>query len=162
MMDPVSCRAELARLLAEETRLLAGLEQQLEREHGYLASNDIDSLERAGSTRQATVAELLKIEDERASLCRMLGRGEDRFGLAALFAWCDPEGSLATAQAECSRLAGSCRALNERNGALVTARLNRLAGMLEMIGPGNAARTYEPGAARNAPVPAGRIVSTSA
>lgn len=161
-MDPASCRAELARMLAEEARLLDTLEQQLEREHEHLVANDVESLERAGNARQATVAALLKLEDERRALCRMLGQGEDRTGLAALFAWCDPQGSLATAQAECARLAANCRARNERNGALVTARLNRLAGMLEMLGPGNAARTYEPGAPRHRPAPSGRLVSVSA
>lgn len=161
-MDANTCRAELARMLAEETRLLETLEQQLGREHEFLAANDIEGLERAGGARQATVAALLKLEDERRGLCRLLGQGEDAAGLAALFAWCDPQGSLATAQAECARLAGNCRALNERNGALVTARLNRLAGMLEMLAPGNTARTYEPGAPRIAPAPAGRLVSVSA
>lgn len=161
-MDPASCRAELERMLAEETRLLTALEQQLEREHDYLVANDVESLERAGDSRQATVAALLKLEDERSSLCRMLGQGGDRIALAAVLAWCDPQGTLAGAQAECTRLAGNCRALNERNGALVTARLNRLAGMLEMIGPGNAAATYQPGASRGGPAPAGRLVSVRA
>jgi flagellar biosynthesis/type III secretory pathway chaperone len=161
-MDAATCRAELARLLADETRLLTELEQQLEREHDFLASNDVDSLDRAGNARQATIAQLLKIEDERGSLCRMLGQPADRNGLAALFGWCDPQGTLAGAQAECTRLAGNCRARNERNGALVTARLSRVTGMLDMIAANTSARTYEPGASRTAAAPAGRLVSVSA
>jgi flagellar biosynthesis/type III secretory pathway chaperone len=161
-MDAASCRAQLARLLADEAQLLNELEQQLEREHEYLVSNDVDSLDRAGNARQATIVRLLKLEDERGSLCRMLGQPADRNGLAALFGWCDPQGTLASAQAECTRLAGNCRARNERNGALVTARLSRVTGMLDMMAANTTARTYEPGAPRTAMAPAGRLVSVSA
>jgi len=161
-MDPQSCRAQLQRLLTDENSLLAELQQQLAREHEFLAGNDVDSLERAGSARQQTVARLLKIDDERRSLCLLLGQGTDRIGLAALFRWCDPAGTLLAAQAECTTLAESCRAQNERNGALVTARLTRVTGMLDMIATSNAGRTYEPGAARTATPPAGRLVSVSA
>lgn len=161
-MDPKTCRAQLAQLLADETSLLAELYQQLAREHEFLAGNDVDSLERAGTARQNTVAKLLKIDDERRSLCSLLGQGADRIGLGALFRWCDPTGSLAAAQAACTKLAESCRAQNERNGALVTARLTRVTGMLDMIATNNAGRTYEPGAARTTTPPAGRLVSVSA
>lgn len=161
-MDPQSCRAHLARLLADETRLLDELQQQLVREHEFLAGNDVDSLERAGTARQQTVARLLKIDDERRSLCLLLGQGTDRIGLAALFRWCDPQGTLAAAQAACTKLAEECRTQNERNGALVNARLTRVTGMLDMIAAGNAGRTYEAGAARTATPPAGRLVSVSA
>ena len=84
------------------------------------------------------------------------------FGLAALFAWCDPQGTLAAAQSQCIELAGRCRALNERNAALVTARLTRVTGMLDMLGDTPAARTYDPRLARVGTVPAGRMVSVSA
>src|SRR5690606_11725535 len=96
-MDPQACRAQLARLLDEENQLLAELEQQLRREHDFLSGNDVDSLERAGSARQATVAKLLKLDDSRGDLFRMLGQSADRIGIAALFRWCDPTGSLAAA-----------------------------------------------------------------
>ncbi len=161
-MDQEACRAQFASLLDGENMLLAELEQQLRREHEFLAGNDVDSLERAGNARQATVAKLLKLDDTRRDLCRMLGQSADRSGIAALLRWCDPTGSLAAAQSTCTKLAESCRAQNERNGALVTARLTRITGMLDMMASGNNARTYEPGAARTTTPPAGRLVSVSA
>jgi len=161
-MDPRACRAQFSRLLAEEARLLGELEGQLQREHQFLSANDVESLEQAGSARQNTVAQLLRIDDERRDLCRLLGQGTDRTGLAALLAWCDPAGTLAGAQSSCAELAERCRAQNERNGALVTARLNRVAGMLDMIGTNSQARTYGPRLAHSSTAPASRMVSVSA
>lgn len=161
-MEQSVAYSQLSRLLSEETRLLGELEQQLAKEHEFLAANDVDSLERAGETRQQTVAKLLRVDDERRALCRMAGQATDRVGLGALLTWCDPTGTLAAAQGEAARRAEACRAQNERNGALVTARLTRVAGMLDMISNNSTARTYEPGATRNAPAPAGRLVSVSA
>jgi flagellar biosynthesis/type III secretory pathway chaperone len=161
-LDPRACRAQFSRLLTEEARLLGELEVQLQREHQFLSANDVESLEQAGSARQNTVVQLLRIDDERRDLCRLLGQGTDRTGLAALLAWCDPAGTLADAQSSCAGLAERCRAQNERNGALVTARLNRVAGMLDMIGTNSAARTYGPRLAHCSPEPVSRMVSVSA
>lgn len=161
-MEKTSLFSQLGRLLSEETALLADLEQQLVQEHEFLAANDVDRLERAGDARQETVARLLRLDDERRSLCRMAGHGTDKIGLGAMLTWCDPAGTLADAQGEAARRAESCRAQNERNGALVTARLTRVAGMLDMISSNSTTRTYEPGATRSAPAPAGRLVSVSA
>lgn len=161
-MDRDSCRTHLARLLAEENSLLATLAGQLAREHELLAGNDVDGLEKAGGSRHETLSKLLRVEDERQSLCRQSGRNADKAGMAALLAWCDPAGSLAAAQAECARLAGECRAQNERNGALVTARLTRASSLLELLADGSAPRTYSQGFARSTPLPTGRMLATSA
>jgi flagellar biosynthesis/type III secretory pathway chaperone len=161
-VDHDACRTQLARLLADEAVLLGQLERQLQDEHRFLAANDVEGLEHAGAARQQTIARLLHLEDERRNLCRAAGRGSDRDALAALFAWCDPQGTLAAAQAECARLAGNCRAQNERNGALVTARLKRVCGMLDMLADTPASGTYQPRASRYAAPPAGRMVSVSA
>lgn len=161
-MDQNACRAQLANLLAEETGLLEELGRQLQREHQFLTSNDVESLEGASSVRQHTVSKLLRLDDERRALCGLMGRSTDRVGLAALFAWCDPAGSLGPVQSRCADLAAACRAQNERNGALVTARLTRVTGMLDMISSNATARTYEPRATRSAAAPAGRLVSVSA
>ena len=161
-MDALACRSRFARLLAEESTLLAQLVQQLQGEHELLKANDLNALEQSGSDRQQTLANLLRLEDERGLLCRQLGRSADRNGVAALFAWCDPQGTLAAAQSECAELAARCRAQNERNGALVTARLTRVNGMLDMLSDAPAARTYQPRFARAAVAPAGRMLSISA
>lgn len=164
MMEPQDCRERFARHLADETGLLTALEQQLQHEHELLASNDIDGLASASSARQQTVARLLGLHEERGNLCRARNLTPDGKGLAALLAWCDPTGSLADAQARCAVHAQRCREQNERNGALVTARLNRVGGMLGMIAGGNGAGTYQPGAGMRASAfPAtGRMLSASA
>jgi flagellar biosynthesis protein FlgN len=163
-MQPQACREQFARCLAEEIELLASLEQQLLREHELLATNDIEGLENASGVRQQTVAKLLRVDDERRGLCRARNLEADAKGLATLLAWCDATGTLAVPQSRCTELAQRCREQNERNGALVTARLNRVNGMLGMIAGENHSRTYQAGTSTRAAnlQPMGRMVSTSA
>lgn len=163
-MDAAACRSQLDRLLRDEAILLQLLEQQLEAEHGLLRTNDIDGLERAGDARQDTVARLLRLDDERRQLGRMLGRGDDHAGMAALLAWCDPAGSLADAYHRCAGQAQRCREQNNRNGALVAARLARINDLLRQVNPGDsAARVYGPGGSGSSAARAtGRVLSTSA
>ena len=163
-MDAARCRSQLDRLLRDETSLLTLLQQQLESEHGLLASNDIDALDRAGSARQDTVQRLLRVDDERRQLAGLLGKGNDNPAMAALLAWCDPEGSLAEAYSRCATQAQRCRDQNTRNGALVAARLARVNDTLRHITPATAGdRTYAPSTAANAPrLQAGRMVQTRA
>jgi flagellar biosynthesis/type III secretory pathway chaperone len=144
-MDASVCRSQLERLLRDETTLLQLLEQQLDAEHGLLKSNDIEGLERAGTARQDTVAKLLRIDDERRQLCRLQGRGDDNAAMGALLRWCDAGGSLLEAYQRSAAQAQRCREHNDRNGALVTARLNRVGDMLRQLNPsGNDTRTYAP------------------
>lgn len=164
-LDPQECRERYARHLADETTLLTQLEVQLQREYELLAANDVEALEAASAVRQQTVARLLRMNEERGALCRIRNLAADSRGFAELLAWCDPAGSLAEAQEKCAIHAQRCRAQNERNGALVTARLNRIGGMLGMLGTADSGRTYQPpGNARTpASIPtSGRMVSTSA
>ncbi len=140
------------------------LEQQLLHEHELLTSNDIEGLEKASGARQQTVAKLLRIDDERRGMCRARNLSFDARGLATLLAWCDPAGSLAAAQGQCTQHAQRCREQNERNGMLVTARLNRVNGMLGMIAGENKSSTYAPrlGTRPQTIQPIGRMLSTSA
>lgn len=162
-MDAATCRSQLERLLADETALLAGLEQQLQNEHALLTNNDVDALELAADARQRSVVALLRVDDERRQLCRLLGRASDAQGLMDLLRWCDSGGSLAGAHAACAQAAQRCREQNDRNGMLVTARLTRVSGMLDALA-GPATRTYDtrPGARPAGTMPAGRMLSTSA
>jgi flagellar biosynthesis protein FlgN len=148
-IEPERCRETLERLIGEEISLLADLEIQLDREHGFLTGNDIDGLEAAGQQRQATVASLLRIEHERRSLCSMLGAPTDLAGVERLIRWCDPEASLLPSFHECLERANRCRSRNDRNGALVSARMQRVSRLLgaldtnpsdgKVYGPRNAA-----------------------
>jgi len=144
-VDPALTRDHLARLLAEENGALAEFESLLEREHTALKTRDIDALEKLSDARQSSLTRLLKLEDERRSVCSMLGYETDLTGLAKLIAWCDPRRSLIGAYDECSTRARRCRDLNDRNGILVGAQIKRVEGLLGAItGTSSAPRTYGP------------------
>ena len=165
-MEPQACHAQLAQLLTEEQLLLALLTQQLQREHELLTINDVEGMEQAADARQASVAKLLRLDDDRRNLCRLLGQGADPIGLGVVMQWCDPTGDLQPAHTEVSRLAQRCREQNDRNGMLVNARLSRVSGMLDMLNGGSApsGRTYESRGVPRGPTnpQAGRMVSVSA
>jgi flagellar biosynthesis/type III secretory pathway chaperone len=142
-LNPSVCREHLDKLFAEEAGALARLEELLDKEHEFLLANDVDEFERAGEARQACIAQLVRIEDERRSLCRMMNVSADHLGLEKLFTWCDPSRKLKDRLTACSERAGRCRSLNDRNGALVTARLKRVEGLLGVItGRANQPKMY--------------------
>lgn len=132
-MDPVVCRDHLEKLLDEESSTLDQLQQLLDREHELLVANDVEALDRAAHARQNCIGTLLRIEDERRSLCRSLNVPEDMSGLDRILAWCDPAKQLRRRWVEIGQRASHCRAANDRNGALVTARLTRVQGMLDIV-----------------------------
>lgn len=142
-MDQNVCREHLEKLISEESTALARLEALLDQEHAVLLSNDIEELDRTGEARQACIGELVRIEDERRSLCRMLSVPADPQGLERLLTWSDPAHHLKRRWASCAERATRCRELNDRNGALVTARLKRVEGMLDVItGRSNQPKVY--------------------
>jgi flagellar biosynthesis/type III secretory pathway chaperone len=144
-VDATVCREALAELLTQEVASLAELAGLLEHEHSLLGGNDADGLEAAMRQRHGTLGKLLRIEDERRDLCRMHGRTPDLKGLEQLLAWCDPHGTLAAPWANCAQSATRCRELNDRNGALVIARMNRVENQLgALIGQSAAEQTYGP------------------
>ena len=163
-MDAALTRDTLARLLADENTALAEFESLLDREHGALRSRDIDALEALADARQASVVRLLKIEEERRSVCGMLGYPHDLHGLSRLISWCDPRATLAPAYEECSARARKCRELNDRNGILVGAQMKRVEGLLGAItGAAAEPRGYGPrGGANPYAARSGQVVSTSA
>jgi len=142
-MDPKLCREQLERLVIEEVSALTGLEDVLEREHALLLANDIEEFERAGEVRQGCVTTLLRIEDERRNLCRLFNVPADMHGLQRLLGWCDADRSLQARWADCAECATRCRNSNERNGALVSARLKRVEGLLDTLtGRANQPKIY--------------------
>ncbi len=142
-MDSTVCREHLEKLLIEEANVLERLQGVLDQEHAHLVANDVDALERAGETRQTCIGELLRIEDERRSVCRMMNLPADVMGLERLLAWCDNTGTLKQRWADCAERAGRCRAANDRNGALVTARMKKVEGMIDILtGRANEPKTY--------------------
>jgi flagellar biosynthesis protein FlgN len=142
-MDLKACREHLEKLLTEEVAALVQLEELLDREHTLLVDNDIETLERAGELRQACVDTLIRIEEERRNLCRVSNVPADMHGLQRLLTWSDPERTLQARWTDCGERAGRCRNANERNGALVSARLKRVEGLLDTLtGRANQPKIY--------------------
>lgn len=157
-MDATLCREHVKRLLVEENAVLAELESQLDREHEALAARNLEALESAADTRQLHMQRLLKIEDERRTACSMHGFAPDLRGLAQLIAWCDPKRTLASFYEECVTRAERCRASNDRNAALVAARMSRIENMLgALAGPAGQTPSYGPGAKSRTPLAGGRL-----
>ena len=143
-VDAALTRDHLARLLAEENAALAEFEALLEREHTALQQARHRRARSAGRRAPGEHHHLLKLEDERRSLCSMLGYDTDLAGLARLLAWCDPQRTLAAAYEECATRARNCRDLNDRNGLLVGAQIKRVEGLLGAITGASAPRAYGP------------------
>lgn len=160
-MDPIVCREHLDKLLIEEAGALTRLESLLDREHELLVANNVDELERAGEERQTCIGELIRIEDERRSLCRMMNVPTDKTGLERLMKWCDPSNSLLQRWADCAEHATRCRAANDRNGALVTARMKKVEGMLDVLtGRTNETKVYGKQGAYSTATRGGRVTVT--
>jgi len=132
-LDPTLTRQHVEQLLGDEWRMLALLEDLLTKEHDLLEAGNVDAIEAASSSRQECISGLLRIDDERRGLCRMLGFEADAEGLNRLLRWCDPANGLAAKWSACLEKAGQCQRLNQRNGALVTARLRRVEGLLGVL-----------------------------
>lgn len=127
-------RHTLERLLAEEIAALAELERLLETEREVLVRNDSpEALEDACARRQDCMGGLLRIQDERRGVLRMLGFEADATGLDRLMRACDPGRSLPARWGECAERARRCREINDFNGALVASRMRRVAGLLEIL-----------------------------
>jgi flagellar biosynthesis/type III secretory pathway chaperone len=123
----------MSRLIQEETTALGELTVLLDREYTFMTANDVESLGEAMRERHQCVARILKVDDERRVLCRSLNRPHDLKGLEALLKWCDPQGTLASAWADCTAAAIKCRSQNDRNGALAGARLQNVQARLGVL-----------------------------
>jgi flagella synthesis protein FlgN len=161
-MDRTRCREKLGNLITDENLALNELSALLDREHGFLEANDVVSLEGATRERQRCVARIFRVDEERRNLCRDLGRPLDLAGLEDLIRWCDPNRTLAGRWAECSDAAAQCRKLNDRNGALVAARLKHVQARLgTLIDSRREAVTYGPRGAYGQ-ASSGRVLTTEA
>jgi flagellar biosynthesis/type III secretory pathway chaperone len=160
-MDPEVSRDYLARLLTEETDVLAQLEELLQREHYVLKAGDVVALNAMAPTRQERVGALARIEEQRRSLCRSHGKAADSTGLEQLVMWCDPTGSLVSRLRECAERGVRCRDLNDRNSILVNARLKHVEGRLDLLtGNSHQSNTYGPNGTA-APARAGRVLGAA-
>jgi flagellar biosynthesis/type III secretory pathway chaperone len=120
----------LSRILAEEAQLLAELESVLEKETDILRGDDAEAIAGIGSNRHQCVERLGRLGVERTDTGRMLSFGSDATGLNQLFDWADPSRALRARWAVNLELARRCKALNDRNGAIVAAKLDRVQKLL--------------------------------
>jgi flagellar biosynthesis/type III secretory pathway chaperone len=162
-VDPGVCRESLATLLSQEVSSLHELAGLLEREYALLVANDVDTLEQAMQERQVVIGALLNIEEERRAMCRAHGKTADVKGLEQLLAWCDPRGTLKDRLTDSTKGAIRCREMNDKNGALVMARMRRVEGLLGAITGqvAEAPATYGPKGAYAKPR-SGRVLTTEA
>ncbi|MBS0418270.1 MAG: flagellar protein FlgN [Proteobacteria bacterium] len=161
-MDQTQCREKLGNLMKDETLALNELSTLLDREHGFLEANDVVALDGAARERLRCVARITRADDERRALCRDMGRPLDLKGLEDLIRWCDPEGTLSGHWAQCAASAAHCRSLNDRNGALVAARLQHVQARLgTLIASRRDASTYGPRGGYSQPS-TGRVLTTEA
>jgi flagellar biosynthesis/type III secretory pathway chaperone len=161
-MDAATCKAELGRIMAEETRLLNELVSLLEREHGFLQADDAASLESTARERQKCIAGIYRCDEERRDLCHSTGRAQDLKGLEELMRWCDPQGTLIPGWAQCSAVAANCRQLNDRNAALVGARLKQVQARLGVLIDGRRDGMTYGRRGTDTPPSSGRLVATEA
>lgn len=124
---------QLQQLLNEEFRLLNDLEQLLQQETEALSGSDLAVMSSVGATRHRCVQELTRLDHERVDTCRMLSFGTGRAAVDRLFDWADSTGQLKTKWQANLEIARRCKALNERNGAIVTAKLGHVQRRLRAV-----------------------------
>jgi flagellar biosynthesis/type III secretory pathway chaperone len=146
----VDVQQHLSRILAEEAQLLAELESVLERETAIVRGDDAEAIQRIGSNRHHCVDALSRLGVERTQTSRMLSFGTDLTGLEKLFDWADPSQRLRAKWTVNLELARRCKAINDRNGAIVAAKLNRVQKLLGHLRGANQAPVYNSRASRYA------------
>jgi flagellar biosynthesis/type III secretory pathway chaperone len=127
---PHEVRTHLSRILVEEAQLLIELHAVLEQETAVVTGEDPDAIARIGSNRHRCVNRLAQLASERADTGRMLSFGNDGAGLAKLFDWADPSATLRAKWNANLELARRCKSINDRNGAIVVAKLDRVQKLL--------------------------------
>jgi len=138
----------LARILDEETRLLAELELVLRQETEILRGEDHDAIQNIGANRHRCVERLSRLDTERTDSCRMLSFGSGPGALDKLLAWADVGGMLRAQWNSNLELVRRCKRLNDQNGAIVTARLNRVQQLLGKLRGASPPPVYSPRGAR--------------
>lgn len=132
-MEPELCREALARIIAEETAGLSELAALLDREHVLLGAADIQALNAAIAARKLCLLRIVRAGEERNALLRGLSYSCNAAGLEDFIRWCDAGGELRRGWQACTAAAAHCRTLNDRNGALVSARLQHVQARLGVL-----------------------------
>lgn len=143
---PADIRTHLQRLLTEESVQLGRLQELLRSEAEVLRGDDVAAIERVGSERHDCTSQLTRLDAERRDLCRMVAPGGGRSDFDQLLRWCDVDGELRTRWLTNLDLARSCKEHNDRNGAVVSVKLNHVHKLLTALRGGGSSPVYAPGA----------------
>jgi flagella synthesis protein FlgN len=136
-------RRALERVLGDEARLLAELEQVLARESDVVRGDDPVAIERIGGSRHQCVSALTRLDAERMDACRMLSYPANRAGFERLLSWCDNDRALLGRWERNLQTARRCKELNDRNGAVVALKLGQVRQLLSTLrGSSDAPATY--------------------
>jgi len=138
----------LQRILDEEARLLADLEIVLRQETEILRGEDHNAIQNIGASRHRYVDRLTRLDAERADSCRMLSFGSGPGALDKLLGWADQGGALRAQWTSNLELVRRCKRLNDLNGAIVAARLNRVQKLLGKLRGSSPSPVYSPRGAR--------------
>jgi flagella synthesis protein FlgN len=141
-VDPREVRAHMQRLLAEESTALGQLEHILQQEATVLRGDDVAAVEKIGAARHDCTALLTRLDGERRDACRMLSFGTGSQAIESLLRWCDAGGELHRAWQANLDGARRCKAHNERNGAVVSVKLNQLGKLLTTLRGGSEPTVY--------------------
>ncbi len=144
----VDVQQHLGRILNEEAQLLAELELLLRQETEIVRGEDHDAIQNIGANRHRCVERLARLDAERADSCRMLSFGRGPGALDKLYAWADPSGTLRAQWTSNLELVRRCKRLNDQNGAIVAARLNRVQQLLGRLRGSSPPPVYSPRGAR--------------
>jgi flagellar biosynthesis/type III secretory pathway chaperone len=125
-VQPDVIRQHIDRILGEEAVLLAELEQVLTREAVAVRGDDAAAIENIGGARHQCIDSLMRLDGERASACRMLSLGTGPEAIDRLLSWCDPDQSLRRRWQSNLAITRRCKELNDRNGAIVTLKLEHV------------------------------------
>ncbi len=132
-------RRALERVLGDEARLLAELEQLLTRESDVVRGDDPGAIERIGGSRHQCVSALTRLDAERMDACRMLSYPAKRDGFERVLAWCAPGQQLHAHGQRNLQAARRCKELNDRNGAVVALKLGQVRQLLSTLRGGTGA-----------------------
>jgi flagellar biosynthesis protein FlgN len=147
-IDRGNVHQHLNSLLSEEAQLLVELETVLERETDIVRGEDTEAIQSIGSNRHRCVDRLSRIGVERTDSARMLSFGADQAGMEKLFDWADPSTALRAKWRANLELARRCKALNDKNGAIVAAKLDRVQQLLSKLRGSTAPPVYGPKVSR--------------
>jgi flagella synthesis protein FlgN len=139
---PEDLRQHLARVLRDESTLLAELEQALIREGDVVRGDDAKAIEGIGAARHHCVESLLRLDAERVAACRMLSFGSGPDAIERLLTSCDHDQALRRHWQDNLKIARRCKELNERNGAVVTLKLGQVRQRLATMRGSSAAPVY--------------------